>query len=648
MSTSTNKKFSFQGGVFTIITKEKEQQNDKERILKKFNFIRDKNEAASVIISDNKKAQKFQNVNSGQRNKSANSSNRLEKINSLKSDSTIKTKKNQDIFPLKSQKTRNKMQKHRQSKSFTNANPSNQNKQSTLSNTNGNNYHRNDSFCSEQTKKENESHMILVNNSIRAEEFKINKEEKMSSLSLLDQENSRLGENGDFDFCKNENDETPKSRNSILSKNKKALNHYVFSEGEGSPIMNNNNNLSQGGGNSGFDNYDENYFCPRYEKINLREKKLQRLFAFSPEYDMSYRLINDELNNNKSFSTNSEYKFINQIREENQQIQRINYKSFIRLSDYSLYYLISFIFENYNTLVYKTNKYIYSKINLSMNNIFKRVIEDFSKKYKNILRIEKFSFFQKNFVFHKKSFPLLNLVLKAKIVSNEINKCYEIGYTYMINQKEYNNIWKFDLRKKNSSITTWFSSECEIFNDNLNRFCYSQPISSFSVGDVIEIHINIFSKNGAINPFSIQWSEVKIEEAPKGFYQKSMVKSPYLFDKLRACEVENMIHFWRTDKNFLENSILIKEFKKIFMRHFIIETIFYDVSKIYLYKIFLRANSVGKITKNKFANFEFEVVQKDQEIQNEIQSIFLLNSNFFADKIQIRQGSNVIFYVIDL
>ena len=40
---NTQKLFTFKGGVFTMITKEKEIQNDKERILKKFNFFSQSN-----------------------------------------------------------------------------------------------------------------------------------------------------------------------------------------------------------------------------------------------------------------------------------------------------------------------------------------------------------------------------------------------------------------------------------------------------------------------------------------------------------------------------------------------------------------------------------------------------------------------------
>ena len=39
------------------------------------------------------------------------------------------------------------------------------------------------------------------------------------------------------------------------------------------------------------------------------------------------------------------------------------------------------------------------------------------------------------------------------------------------------------------------------------------------------------------------------------------------------------------------------EFKRIFSRHFTIENVVYDISKIYLYKITMIAKSIGKIIK---------------------------------------------------
>jgi hypothetical protein len=54
----------------------------------------------------------------------------------------------------------------------------------------------------------------------------------------------------------------------------------------------------------------------------------------------------------------------------------------------------------------------------------------------------------------------MDLVLKSKIVSNLINKCFEITFMHKTNGKEFIQTWSFDLRKK-SDIAIWFASESE-------------------------------------------------------------------------------------------------------------------------------------------------------------------------------------------
>ena len=62
----------------------------------------------------------------------------------------------------------------------------------------------------------------------------------------------------------------------------------------------------------------------------------------------------------------------------------------------------------------------------------------------------------------------------------------------------------------------------------------------------------------------------------------------------------------------------------------------------------MKAESVGKIIKNKFVNFDFEIVPYDSSIQNEIQNLFLLNSSLYTNQIQIRVGTIIIFYLTEL
>lgn len=616
------KLFSFQGGIFTMITKEKEVQNDKERILKKFNFFSQNNSNNNFSQSQNSGGLMNKSVKIS-RNKSHSNNKKTRSEDSQISIKTISKPRNHSHLPLTSKiNTRNKKNNGvNVSKSFSinhhelklAATPKSKKKslekKSTPSIANSN-----------ETERDNENHMVIVNNSLLSNSIKINQEDKMSHGSIIEIERNPIKEKT-----------ITATVDPLINKNK--VNNYLLNN----PITSSEES----------ENISSSKKIPQYQQIQIKNKKIQQLFTFNQKCDIPSSLINDELNNYHVIGFNTEYKFIDKIREENYNFLRINLKSFLKLSDYSLFYLLSYCYENYNNLVFESNKYVSSKINLTMNNIFHEIIIDFSKKYKSIFQLIKFNFVQKNNILHKRVVPVLNLVIKAKIISKEINKCYEIGYNYISQKKEFENIWKFDIKSK-SNICLWFSSECEIFNENPHRFCYSQPIFPFTINDTLELNINIYSKNGCVNPFSIKWKELKIEEVPGGFYQKSMLKCPYNFNKLRACEVENMIHFWRGENTFIQNNLLITEFKNIFKRHFKIQKILYDFSKIYLYKIKMKAESVGKIIKNKFVNFDFEIVPYDSSIQNEIQNLFLLNSNLYTNQIQVRVGTIIIFYLTEL
>lgn len=621
---NTQKLFSFKGGVFTMITKEKEIQNDKERILKKFNFFSQSNSNNNNSQTNHSQSHSLNRSSKLSRNKSHSNNNKKTASDSsnrsLNTSTKIKHKMTHSLVrPYINTRNKTAPKQLTTSKSYSH---NNRNKSTTVSNNfNQLTSTKNKSASinnSNETEREVDNHMIRVNHSIISNELKINQEAKMSQDSLIAIQRNRVKE------------KTVISPGNSLNKGK--LNNLY---------MNNPIDSSES------DNFSNCEGIPQYQQIQIKNKKIQQLFSFNPKCDISNSLINDELNNYHVVSFNTEYKFINKIREENNSIIRINIKPFLRLSDYSLFYLLSFCYESYNSLVFNSNRYISSKINLAMNNIFYSIIQSFSEKYKSVIKLIKFRFVQKNTIVHKRTVPILDLVITAQITSTEMNKCIEIGYNYTSKKKEFENIWKFDIKQKNN-VVIWFSSECEVFNENVHRFCYSQPILPFFTNDTIELNINIYSRNGFVNPFSIKWNELKVEDAPRGFYQKSMLKCPYQFNSLRACEVENMIHFWRGENTFVYNNPLINEFKKIFKRHFKIEKVNYDVSKIYLYKIRMRAESVGKIMKNKFINFDIEIVSKEEEVHNEIQNLFLLNSSFSTNQIQIRIYTIIIFYLTEL
>ncbi len=111
------------------------------------------------------------------------------------------------------------------------------------------------------------------------------------------------------------------------------------------------------------------------------------------------------------------------------------------------------------------------------------------------------------------------------------------------------------------------------------------------------MRINILSKSGCIDTASINWFDVYTYDTPEyGFlmYEKSLVKSQVTFDRLRNCELENIIHVWKNVKS-LSKKDNIEEFKKHFQSNFKIVDVYYDCFKFYIFKVKMQANAIGKM-----------------------------------------------------
>ncbi len=178
---------------------------------------------------------------------------------------------------------------------------------------------------------------------------------------------------------------------------------------------------------------------------------------------------------------------------------------------------------------------------------------------------------------------------------------------------------------------------------------------SFSMNDMMEIQINIFSKDSIINTENIEWEDLRIENCPlKSFldYEKTLRKLNLKFDKLRYCEFENLIHVWKGEQSLTKKKSL-DEFKKIFSKNFYIKSITYDIAKFYIFKVKMNATEKGKrnilsglIRKNKFMNFELEIVEPNNNVCHEIKSLGVQNHHM--KKFDIRLGSWIIVYFTDI
>ena len=320
------------------------------------------------------------------------------------------------------------------------------------------------------------------------------------------------------------------------------------------------------------------------------------------------------------------FKFIEDIINENKNIPLIDLRKMLKLSDSNIFRLLSFSYDNYSSII-SSNKLLRNKMKISLGNIFQHIIDDFKLKYSNFLNIIKFSFEPKTITMNGKISYLFNLIIECQIITKEVNKSFEIGCDYISYGKKYDNKWKFD-----------------VFN---KKFSYTSQVPSFCYNDIIELNFNILSEGNRVEPISVEWAEPIITSAKTQIYQNSTYISSIKYDQLRSCEVETQILFWKNNLPSDDGNI-IEDFKKIFDKFFKIKKISYDVSKFYFFKIITIANKTGVIKQNKFMSFDINIVEYTSNIKNEIQCIYLMNSNFYTKSMEIRLGTIVTFYIVDM
>ena len=384
-----------------------------------------------------------------------------------------------------------------------------------------------------------------------------------------------------------------------------------------------------------------------YLKNNYLFNKLSNLLKNTNLYSISPRNDLNEIDKIKNIEPyEKNFKLISDIQKDNEKFPLININSFINLNDSSLFRLMGFIYDYYSILM-KTNSLIAAKIKNSFNNIFSKPIQDFSNIYSSFLKVINYYFENSKLIINKKNVYTFNLVIICKIITKEINKSYDISYNYISNNKEYDNLWKIDIIKK-KEIKLWLHTELFKVNNYQQRFTYSSQISKFSYGDEIKLEINIFNQKTQLNPDSIQWLPPVITDIETNTFEANKFVSSMKFDPLRCCEIEIQTLIWE-EVSIKNNDIkLIKDFIKIFEKNFIVEEIFKYSSKEIFYKIKTVTNKKGIFSKNKFLTFDLNIIDYKEPLKNEIQPIYLMNSNYFTKKLDIRIGTIIIFYITDI
>ena len=387
----------------------------------------------------------------------------------------------------------------------------------------------------------------------------------------------------------------------------------------------------------------KNNYLKEYQNFE-RIRNINELINESMYWDLSSRnYYNVNLKINFDAPYKKEFKFINDIEIANSKLIILKISNFFKLKNYSMFHLLSFIYEYYTILI-KINDFLAKKIVLSLKYVFSPVINDFKIKYNSILEVKDYYFINNKLISNKVHANTFNLIIVAKITTKNFNKSYEISCDYESNKKKYDYLWKFDIKKK-KDITIWFDSEINYVKYNCKRFTYSSQVSSFSFNDEIQLIINIFSKECSLDPSSIKWSELNITNINNNnvdnyFYDKTS------FDPLRNCEIEKQIIRWKNIKD--NKKVIVKEFMYIFQKYFMINDLYYDKQKYYFYKFELVANKKGILRKNKLLSFDINIIDIDENLKNELQCIFLINSNTYFNKIDIRIGTKVTFYLSEM
>lgn len=407
----------------------------------------------------------------------------------------------------------------------------------------------------------------------------------------------------------------------------------------------------------------------------------KQIFQKKP-YDLSTRLINDEdYAKGTGLNLSNTYKFMSKLNEKKTCDIRLNLAKFLILKKELIMKIISFCYEEIDE-IRKAGRCIEKKINGVLSASYFCIVDKFKKTYENELELYEFffktgrDFYQKNIKQNnrnpfdqylllsrlsnrKKYNPKnsLNLYIKAKI--NSCNKPGEsltlnLVYNLLGEKSSFLSSFSFDISDSNV-LSSWIASESEEYNTTYRRFVYRIPIQTFRIGDYIVIKITLMSLEGIFDSGKFEW--IKMQNSyignKKTFIQMSKSlcrnfnkKTEKEFDKLRFCEIERMVHIWKSVEG-LTKKYFVNDIKKIFDNLFDIEEFQYDVRKFYLFRINLKAKRVGLLKMNRYFNFDIEIKGSQDCVINQVQSLGLLN---FVElgSLQIRVGDILVCYFSEI
>ena len=107
-----------------------------------------------------------------------------------------------------------------------------------------------------------------------------------------------------------------------------------------------------------------------------------------------------------------------------------------------------------------------------------------------------------------------------------------------------------------------------------------------------------------------------------------------------------IVHLWKNITS-LSNHEIINNISSIYSSFFDIEDVQYDITKFYIFKFKMKAKKKGKISKNKYINYEIEIINDDEEITNESHFLGTLNTHYGNNKIITIRLNNILYIYLN-
>ena len=354
-------------------------------------------------------------------------------------------------------------------------------------------------------------------------------------------------------------------------------------------------------------------------------------------------------------NTFPKFKFIQEVVNNNLGYN-IPFEKLNKLNSKIIFNIFCFLYDDYGNIM-TSGKKMRNLFLPTITSKFSYLIQSFQNIYKSIFEFDSFKFKLNKYSKHKrKNISTFYVELKSKIKKNPLLKrnngiSYEIKYSFKMKKQNkqsnlYYQIFKFDIRN-DKYYPIWFCSDMDDTNFVKRRLIYSSPVQYFCEGDFIFFKINLIEGNNGIIS-DINFQPLKNDIVPRKLFLRGTYRTDINFDKIRDCEVENMVLRWNDENNLIKKNEIYLNVHKVFSKNFEIKEINYDISKLAFYRIKMLATKIGIFKINRIFNLNIEILSENSQLTNECINIGCVNIYTKSKKIQIRKGTLIILYIIDI